>query len=325
MNASYVITSDNIVIVSSAGIQHIPVSFPGYASAARALVEGRHEEAVRCATLAGAVKAWHPGFSVSADLRTITKDDVPLPAKLSDRLLAMVSAGESPDPLFRFWERLARNPSQRSVEQLYDFLGNNGIPISQEGFVLAYKSVRSDYMDFYSSKFRNRPGDKLSMPREGVDPNPSAACSSGFHVGALEYASGYGDDRRRIVICRVDPADVVSVPADHRHQKMRVCAYEVIGHHGGGLMSSTTTSDDREVEEVEEAPPDQSLPDLPASTDRFPRRYERLASMSTEDLLELSLERLRELAGKAFKIVGASKVRGGKAALVQLIDRVRGA
>ena len=62
--------------------------------------------------------------------------------------------------------------------------------------------------------------------------NTAKAGVQTVHVGALAYAitfcSGGGS---RIVICEVDPENVVCVPYDCSQQKMRVCEYKVIGHH----------------------------------------------------------------------------------------------
>lgn len=384
MKVPFVITPDSITMFVEGRSVHIPASFPGYAGAAAALTNGRHDEAVRCGTLAGAVAAWDSNFGVLADQQTVTYNGVPLPAKLSERILTMVVAGESTRPLRRFWERLDRNPSKRSVAQLYDFLANKGIPISEDGFVLAYKAVRRDYLDYYSQTFDNHPGMKHRMDRALVCEDPNQHCAPGFHVGDLTYARTYGSADRRQMICKVDPADVVSVPNDCECRKMRVCAYEVVGHHSGQEMASTTTKDDQEVrdsvtmsrninqvdnsalaEQVAARNHDKTpklapgdllghnaedglLPgapiykrgDVPECADcsgcpdcmtndepksiSVPRRFERYASMPVADLLELPLEFLRQLAGQVFKIVGASKVRGGKIELVRLIEEVRG-
>jgi hypothetical protein len=60
------------------------------------------------------------------------------------------------------------------------------------------------------------------------------------HVGSLEYvrgfACGYGTEGGdRIVIVKVNPADVVSVPYDCQNQKVRTCKYEVLREYTGPL------------------------------------------------------------------------------------------
>lgn len=319
----------------------------GFQRCAQALIAGRFDEAVECSTPRGAIKCWHPDFSLSEDGKEIYRGDDRLPSKLINRILLMCRAGEDPAALFAFWQRLAQNPSARSKEQLYDFLENQGIPIARDGRILAYKAVRPDFLDYYTGQIDNSPGQIVRMPRDQVCDDPKRHCAPGLHVGSMQYASTYGESSRKMVICAVDPADVVSVPSDSSCRKMRTCRYEVIGLHGGQEMSSTVHHEDLSDDDAPTPPPQEEGVDPTAepcsvrclvdkrcsgcaSTQEekppafvIPRRYEKYASMDAADLLQLPLEYLRELAGKAFRIVGASKVRGGKLELVRLIEAAR--
>jgi hypothetical protein len=165
-----------------------------------------------------------------------TYNGASLPTELNQRVIKMATAGDDPTALFNFWERLQKNPSKRSVDQLFSFLSHQGIPFEKDGTFLAYKGVRSDLKDAHSGKFDNSPGNVHEMPRNQISDDPNHACHEGFHVGALAYASGFS---QRVVICRVDPEHVVCVPYDASAQKMRVCKYEVIGFHNGQELSST--------------------------------------------------------------------------------------
>ena len=103
----------------------------------------------------------------------------------------------------------------------------------------------------------------------------------------------------------------------------------MVGLHSGQEMPSTVMdlkgdigSDDGVSDEIL---PDSEHPRVESPQPlSIPRRYQKYASMDASDLLQLPLEFLRELAGRAFKIVGASKVRGGRTELVRLIEEVRG-
>ena len=66
----------------------------------------------------------------------------------------------------------------------------------------------------------------VSMPRQAVDDNPNNTCSHGLHVCSYEYLKNFTGER--LVVCKVNPRDVVSIPTDYNHTKMRVCRYEVI-------------------------------------------------------------------------------------------------
>lgn len=110
--------------------------------------------------------------------------------------------------------------------------------ISQDGHFLAYKAVRSDYMDKYRGTFDNHVGNVCQMTRSKVDDDRSRGCSNGLHAGALNYVAGYGsvESNDKIVIVKINPKDVVSVPSDCNYEKLRTCRYEVVGEYQGELL-----------------------------------------------------------------------------------------
>ena len=263
---------------------------------------------------------WANGlFRVEDNL--IFYDDETIPQELNVRILQMAKAGDDPAFLFKFWERLMRNPSMRSVEQLYPFLEHQGIPIIEDGFFLAYKGVTEDYMDCHTRKISNKPGEVLEMNRNRISDDPNQGCHYGFHVGALTYASSFG---ARTVVVKVDPEHVVCIPYDSSHQKMRVCKYEVIGYHGVGHLPDTTYTEpdyedsdddyegDDDYEEEDEHGDDEQvsleLPCKPADMNRDQARtiastlnIAGRGSMSADDL-RASIE--VELVGRVYTLVG---------------------
>lgn len=162
-----------------------------------------------------------------------------------DRILQFMTDGLPADPLLRFLENLLQNPSRRSVEELYKFLENGSMPITEEGNIIAYKGVNEDYTDCHTGKFDNHPGKENSMQRRDVDDDFRRDCSNGFHVGSVRYATGFG---QRTVLVEVNPADVVSVP-ENDCEKMRCCRYKVIADYAGAikrpLASVSAPYDDR--------------------------------------------------------------------------------
>jgi hypothetical protein len=156
---------------------------------------------------------------------------------LTDRIIKMMSEGFKFDHMVKFLENLMQNPSARAVNETYWFLENYGLPITEDGCFLGYKAVRNNYTDIYSGKFDNSVGKVVSMPRNQVDDNYGKDCSQGLHVGALDYVVGYGhfvkgapvaEGGNRLLLVKVNPKDVVSVPQYEGHTKMRVCEYTVV-------------------------------------------------------------------------------------------------
>lgn len=56
---------------------------------------------------------------------------------LSERILNLMNEGFPFDGMLKFLENLMQNPSARAVNELYDFLENKGLPITEDGYFLA--------------------------------------------------------------------------------------------------------------------------------------------------------------------------------------------
>ncbi len=243
-----------------------------------------------------------------------------LPSNMNRRMEQMATRGEDPGIILRFYERLQKNPSWRSVQQLFEFLDKDNIPFTKDGCFLAYKSVRSDYKDKHSGQWDNKPGVVNKMPRNEISDDPQHACHVGFHVGALNYARNFGGSK--MVICKVDPEHVVCVPYDSSQEKMRVCEYKVVGEWNGQPLDSTTFDDYVEPKRTRSPKPVEKTNEVPVRR-KATKGYEKFDKMPMIELMELSLDQLRQYAGKGLLITGASKVPGGKTALAELILKVR--
>ena len=156
---------------------------------------------------------------------------------ISKRILEFMSKGLPFEPLVKFLENLMENPSMQSQQELYDFLEHENLPITEDGCFLAYKAVRSDFKDKWRGTFDNSVGQVCEMRRAKVDDNRKVGCSQGLHAGALNYVATYGsvDAGDNIVIVKINPEDVVSVPSDCNCEKLRTCKYEVVGLYQGEL------------------------------------------------------------------------------------------
>lgn len=138
--------------------------------------------------------------------------------------------------LLNFLEKLKENSSNRVYTKLFDFIEESnksgGFTITNEGNIIAYKKVRSDFKDIYTGTFDNSPGKVVSIPRNEVDEDMYKTCSYGLHVCAFSYLEHFGSNNHesdKIVIVEVDPKNVVAIPSDYKNAKMRVCEYKVIG------------------------------------------------------------------------------------------------
>jgi hypothetical protein len=176
---------------------------------------------------------------------------------ITSRILDMVSEGFDADPLMKFLERLSNNPSKTAVDELYQWLEGTRLPITEDGCFMAYKKVRSDYMDFYTGKVLNKPAvlmtdadaeyiktpqgnvtvsvedgiTTLSMPRNKVDDDRDRTCSYGLHFCSLSYLPCYHGGQGRVLLVKIDPADVVSIPSDYDNAKGRAMRYQIMSEH----------------------------------------------------------------------------------------------
>lgn len=334
---AFTMTHESITIVLDGKTYTVQANTPQYFGLRDCIFREDWAAIGKHVSLTGALQQWL-GDKFVVDGKTISYEGQAMPDSLVKRIWEMAGKGESPGPLFAFYERLSRNPSQRSVLQLFDFLAHGGIPIEPDGTFLAYKSVRSDYKDAHSGTFDNSPGNTHRMPRNQISDDPRHACHEGFHVGALGYAHDFS---QRLVIVRVDPEHVVCVPYDYNSQKMRVCEYVVIGNHVGegptATMPSTTFAHDVEEQAdpdwagdvegedddlIEGEPVVEKKPIVITSKPTGPKAA-AFARMNPSKLMEQSIDDLRKYAAAHLKIVGASKLPGGKSSLVSKILKVR--
>lgn len=173
------------------------------------------------------VVSYTNGSNVSIVNDVLCYKGVELSDGISTRILSMREEGFDITPMVNFLERVMQNPSTGSRTELFEFLDKNDLPITEDGYFLAYKRVRNDYKDVHSGTIRNAVGDKPSMDRSEVDDNRRNECSRGLHFCSFGYLKHFSG--QRTMILKIDPADVVSIPNDYDRAKGRCWRYEVVG------------------------------------------------------------------------------------------------
>lgn len=170
--------------------------------------------------------------NVSIQGNTMFWKNEPFAGVLATRMISMLEEGFDIGPMVKFMDNLMKNPSKRAVDELYGFLEKNNLPLTPDGHFLAYKKVRKDFLDIHSGTMDNSPGTIVEMERNKVDDNKDQTCSTGLHFCGLSYLGHFGGSDSRVVIVKINPADVVSIPSDYNGAKGRACRYEVIGEMG---------------------------------------------------------------------------------------------
>jgi hypothetical protein len=202
------------------------------------LPENQQEAAIRKALEKTSEHAEKNGFKISPE--EVSYKGETLPKALADKVRSIHREGLPINLFEKFWQNLQDNPSSSSVNELYEFLAYKELPITDDGCFLAYKGLENDFWSISGNKdtkvvkgevdnhgrILNSVGAEIEVKRRDVDDNRDNHCSFGLHVGSLDYARGFA--RGAVVVVKVNPKDVVSVPTDYNCQKCRVSAYKVV-------------------------------------------------------------------------------------------------
>jgi hypothetical protein len=158
-----------------------------------------------------------------------------------------------------------------------------------------YNSVTSGgddsviYTDAHTRTFTIKIGEVVTIPRNECDANPDRTCSSGLHLGNLNFMSrGYFGSEGLVCLC--NPKDVVAVPSSY-DGKMRTCSYLPIalaeyGEDGRIIPVDTATFEYEYAEHTQE-----ELEDMLKTT--------RFESLKEHELVpkELDIASLRKITG----------------------------
>ena len=180
------------------------------------------------ADVASSIETWAQGvFKVVGG--TLHMDGKEVHGALANRILQGIKEGSDVTPFTNFALNLKRNPSKTAVDELFLFLKDNSLPITQDGKFQAYKNVTDDYKDKHSGIFDNNVGATCEVQRNEVDDNRDSTCSYGLHFCSLPYLRTFWGFSGHTMIVEIDPADVVYIPSDYDNTKGRTCKYVVVG------------------------------------------------------------------------------------------------
>lgn len=222
----YLIQGSNLVVVVDNQPHTISSAHITYEKVKQAIKDQDWEAVRKLVEPAKAIQNYADGKVEIRDGQFFWQGEV-MHGVLANKIVTMFKEGFPIEPLVAFVKNLQSNPSSRAVNELYSFLEAGNMPITSDGHFLAYKKVRADYKDVYSGTIYNRVGDVVEMARNKVNDDSAQTCSYGLHFCSMGYLNHFGGER--IVILKINPRDVVSIPADYNDTKGRCCRYEVIG------------------------------------------------------------------------------------------------
>jgi len=255
---AYIITSDGIIsFYLNQQMFTVNKTHPFYDKIHTALLSGNDAEVLKYTVIATLVEDVATKYSDNVSVKGgfVFYKNRPVSEKLSNRIISLIEQKYAFSHLINFIENLFQNPSKSSTEELYDFLDHQAIPITDDGCFLSYKAVKNDYYSITAGKeipivgkykeiskgnyvLYNGVGETLELERNAVNDDPFVHCRFGLHSGATQYVKSFGNitnltpnqenDSNHVVIVKINPKDVVSVPTDEKCQKIRVCKYTVV-------------------------------------------------------------------------------------------------
>ncbi len=226
----FLVTSNTVMIAIDDEIHTVDSSHGNFNLIKEAISQKDFELAIELSDIIKAVSKYSSG-----DVE-VTCDSVKYKGKefsndLTNRILDSMANGVKPKELACFMNNVMQNTSYRAINELFRFLRACSLPITSDGYFLAYKKVRSDYTDGRTGTIDNSIGSKPSMLRSDVDDDSNNTCSTGFHFCSLKYLDN-SIGGSRVMVVKIHPKDVVSIPKDYNDSKGRCCEYEVIGELG---------------------------------------------------------------------------------------------
>lgn len=176
--------------------------------------------------------------------------DFILEETLSNHILSLLDEKNVPkdEKLWKsyvtFLDNLHQNVNEDIRKQLFRWMeyenkAGNGFAITEDGCIVGYKGCNGSVLEPISAfagtaivdgveikgQIPNKVGSVVQMPRSEVQYDPSVGCAQGLHVGTRNYAINWAPI---LLLVKVNPRDVVSVPYENDSQKMRVCEYTVL-------------------------------------------------------------------------------------------------
>jgi hypothetical protein len=145
------------------------------------------------------------------------------------RILQNLNEGLPIMPLLRFLNKLMLNKFPSAIEEAYAFIERHQVPITEDGDLIFWKGVNDDNTDCFTGKVHNLPGKTIKMDLSKIHDGNRQDCASGaFHCSSYNFAKNYAGGGK-VVMIKVNPAAIVSVPINEGCNKLRAYRYKVLG------------------------------------------------------------------------------------------------
>lgn len=207
---------------------------PNFDEITRSVSTGKVDDVERYIDIATFIAVYTDGKVQFGKDETVRVNGKPVPEYLAHRILQHHKQNLDYMPLVNFAEKLLQNPNKDVREDLYKWIEAGAMPIWPDGDFAAYKLVRSDFTPIHNGPYgqNQAPGQIVEMPRDQCDENRDNTCSRGLHFCSYSYLPVFQDWNGRngnaVILLKINPTDVTSIPTDYNLSKGRTCRFEVV-------------------------------------------------------------------------------------------------
>lgn len=227
---------------------NIATDHPNYTRILDAVRNSDWNTFVALADIATTVRAFIGKGRVQLVNGQVTYNGEILHNSITNRVLDLMNKNLPFSPLLKFLDNLMQNPSKRAVDELYGFLEVGNLPITEDGHFLAFKNVKADWYSSHGNtaikplkgkvnacgQIFNGIGEEIEITRNQVCEDKNKTCSDGLHFCSQDYLQHFScGSGTHTVILKINPADVVSIPADYKDTKGRCYRYVVVAELNG--------------------------------------------------------------------------------------------
>ena len=145
-----------------------------------------------------------------------------------------------------FLKNMFKNPFIDAVHEIYEYCKAMDFEITEDGCFLAYKYVNKDLTSCYDNTTKHAIGKYTEV--SVFDTNRRNECSQGLHFCAKSYLDCCSSNT--IIIVKVNPKDVVSIPLDYDFAKGRCKRYMMVGYLAPNGTLQTTNLEEATNEKI---------------------------------------------------------------------------
>lgn len=183
------------------------------------------------------LKSYLPkGLEINLDMESVFYNGEEVNNSAIDYLFKAKQEGKNISSIESFIKRLFKNPNMDTINNLFDFVSLNSMPICDDGCFLAYKVVNENMTSIHDFRTQHKVGENILpiLSWDQVDTDRKSTCSYGYHFCSWKYIEeafrgiqGIINAKQVLLVLKIDPEMVAAIPYDYDGSKGRARTYLV--------------------------------------------------------------------------------------------------